>query len=249
MAATASNLRELHELHQRAKALRDRLSSGPKSLATRQAALATKQTALADARKALQDTKAKAKNKEVQVQGQQAKISDLTVKLNAVKKNEEYKAIQNQIAHDKTSIAKLEDEILETMTSIETQTTAIVSLEAEIKTFETEINALQAQIEAHAASQKAQLEELEKGIVDAESFIPEDERERYRRTVKQRGADALADVDNQACNGCYVSVTSQMMNELINGVTLTFCKTCGRILYLSEDSLAATMTTSSKSRR
>ena len=43
MAATASTLRELHQLHQRAKALRDRLVSAPKSLAARQAALATKQ--------------------------------------------------------------------------------------------------------------------------------------------------------------------------------------------------------------
>ena len=35
-ATTAENLRDLHELHQRAKALRDRLSSGPKTLAVRQ---------------------------------------------------------------------------------------------------------------------------------------------------------------------------------------------------------------------
>ena len=40
MPITASNLRELHQLHQRAKALRDRLTSGPKTLAARHAALA-----------------------------------------------------------------------------------------------------------------------------------------------------------------------------------------------------------------
>ena len=39
MPATAENLRDLHHLHQRAQALRDRLTSGPKTLAARQAAL------------------------------------------------------------------------------------------------------------------------------------------------------------------------------------------------------------------
>ena len=46
MSATAENLRDLHELHQRAKALRDRLTSGPKTLAARQAALANRQAEL-----------------------------------------------------------------------------------------------------------------------------------------------------------------------------------------------------------
>ena len=40
MTATAEILRELHLLHQRAKALRDRLASAPRTLAARQAALA-----------------------------------------------------------------------------------------------------------------------------------------------------------------------------------------------------------------
>ncbi len=46
MTATAEHLRDLHQLHQRAKALRDRLTSGPKTLAARQAALANRQAAL-----------------------------------------------------------------------------------------------------------------------------------------------------------------------------------------------------------
>ena len=46
-------------------------------------------------------------------------------------------------------------------------------------------------------------------LVEAESVIPEDLRERYRRTVKQHGADAMAAVDYDrksqlgACSGCF----------------------------------------------
>ena len=112
MPATADNLRDLHLLHQRAKALRDRLTSGPKTLAARQAALANRQAELETARKALQDAKVQLKKHEHSLQGVETKIDDLKVKLNQVKKNDEYKALQNQIAHDNTAKSKIEEDIL-----------------------------------------------------------------------------------------------------------------------------------------
>src|SRR5262245_17227914 len=98
MPATASDLRDLHSLHQRAKALRARLTSGPKTVAARQAALAARQAALEAARKAVQDSRVQLKKKEHTVQGLSAKLDDHKVRLNQAKKNDEYKAIQNQIA-------------------------------------------------------------------------------------------------------------------------------------------------------
>ena len=82
---------------------------------------------------------------------------------------------------------------------------AVHAAEPEVKKFADEVAALAKQIEEHAEAQKAQLAELDKAIVDAEALIEEDQRDRYRRTVKQRGADALAAVDGSACSGCYVT--------------------------------------------
>jgi predicted nucleic acid-binding Zn-ribbon protein len=223
MPITASSLRELHQLHQRAKALRDRISSGPKTLAARQAALVKRKGDLETLRKAVQDAKVQLKKREHALQGHE------------IKKNEEYKAIQNQIAHDQSAKGKLEDEILEALGTIEAQAAALAAQESELKGFEAEVAALKSQIEAQAAGQKAQLQELETAIIEAESVIPEDHRERYRRTVKQHGADAMAFVESHACSGCYTSITPQMMNELINGHNVMFCLTCGRLLYLAEE--------------
>ena len=246
MPATAANLRDLHTLHQRAKALRDRLTSGPKTVAARQAALATRQAALEASRKALQDARVQLKKKEHTVQSVNAKIDDLKVKLNAVKKNEEYKAIQNQIAMDRTVVDRLEGEMLEEMDKVEERARAVAAEEAEVKAFAAEVAALKEQVESQAASQRAQLAELETAIVDAEAIIPEDERDRYRRTVKQHGADAMAPVEYDrkaqlaSCTGCFVSVTTQALNELLNGTHLSFCKTCGRILYMPDEDRANT---------
>jgi len=234
MTATAEILRDLHLLHHRAKALRDRLASAPRTLAGRQAALANRKADVEKARKALQDAKVQLKKHEHALQAQQAKIDDLTVKLNQVKKNEEYKALQNQIAHDKAAMSKTEDEILQSYEQIETQGVALAKLEAEIKSFAQDVVAIQTEIESQTSSHKAQLQELETAIVEAEISIPEQERERYSRTVRQYGADALAACENGACLGCFTSVTMQMLNHLINGDQLMFCKSCGRLLYLAE---------------
>ncbi len=235
MPSTASSLRELHQLHQRAKALRDRLISGPKTLAARQAAAATRQAKLEDAKKALQDEKLAVKKYEAQLQSQQAKSDDLRVKLNTVKKNDEYKAIQSQLALDKSHMDKTEALILEAMVRVDEKQLEAQAAEAEVKKFNDEVAKIAQQIETTAGSQKVQLAELDALIVEAESFIAEGERDRYRRTVKQRGADALAAVEGSACSGCYVTVTGQVMNELINGQTLQFCMTCGRMMYLAEN--------------
>ena len=244
MPATADNLRELHQLHQRAKAIRDRLSSGPKTLAARQIALTNKQAALDAAKKALQDAKVQQKTKEHTVQSVNSKIDDLKGKLNAVKKNEEYKAIQNEIALNKSTVDKIEGTILEDMVKVDELAKALAAEEAEFKKFAAEVAAMKTLIESQAEGQKAQLLELEKAIIEAEEVIPEDFRERFKRTVKQHGAEAMAQVEFDrkshagSCSGCFVSVTTQMMNELINGETLTVCMTCGRVLYLSEEDLS-----------
>ena len=234
MPATADNLKDLHELHQRAKALRDRLSSGPKTLAARQATLAARTSQVEQERKALQDAKVQLKKHEHDLQGVEKKIDDSTTKLNLVKKNDEYKALQNQIAHETAAKSKVEEEILVNLEDVETRTAAFLKLEAEVKRFSGEISTLQQQIDSEAAAQKAQLAELETAIVQAEGVIPEEHRVQYRRIAARYGADTLAACDEGSCRGCFSMVTSQMMNELINGNNLTFCMSCGRLLYLPE---------------
>jgi predicted nucleic acid-binding Zn-ribbon protein len=243
MPATADNLRELHQLHQRARALRDRLGSGPKTLAARQSALATRQAELETARKALQDAKIQLKKHEHQLQGVETRIDDLKLKLNQVKKNEEYKALQNQIAHDNAAKAKLEEEILLALDAIESKAAGLAKLEADVKRYAADVASLQTQIAEQTAAHKTQLQELETAITHAETAIPENFRDRYRRIVGRYGADALAACEDGACHGCFTAVTAQMMNDLINGESLCFCLSCGRLLYRAESEVANTRRT------
>jgi uncharacterized protein len=243
MPATADNLRDLHLLHQRAKALRDRLASGPRTLAARQAALAARQSELDTAKKALQDSKVQLSKHEHSLKSVDTKIDDFKVKLNQVKKNEEYKALQNQIAHDNTAKSKIEEDVLLSYEAIETRTAELKKLEDEVKRTSADVTALQKQLDDQVVAHKTQLQELETAIGAAEALIPEEYREKYRRIVGRYGADALAVCENASCNGCFTSLTSQMINDLINGEGLSFCLSCGRLLYLTEPEVANTRRT------
>jgi predicted nucleic acid-binding Zn-ribbon protein len=243
MPATADNLRDLHLLHQRAKALRDRLASGPRTLAARQAALASRQAELETAKKALQDGKVQLSKHEHSLKSIDAKIDDFKVKLNQVKKNEEYKALQNQIAHDNAAKSKIEEDVLLGYDVIEAKTADFKKVEDEVKRAGADVLAIQKQLDEEVIAHKAQLEELELGIVAAEALIPDEYREKYRRIVGRYGADALAVCENASCNGCFTSITSQMINDLINGQGLSFCLSCGRLLYLTEPEIANTRRT------
>jgi predicted nucleic acid-binding Zn-ribbon protein len=240
MSATAENLHDLHQLHQRARALRDRLASGPKTLAARKAALANRLAQLEQARKGLQDIKVQLKKNEHSLQGVDTKIDDLKTKLNLVKKNEEYKALQNQIAHENSSKGKIEEDVLVSLEAIDSKSSEFTLLEAEMKRASAELDTLQQQIDEQAAAHKTQLEELELAIIDAETTIPEEYRDRYRRIVARYGADALAECEDSSCRGCFTSVTPQMVNDLINGTGLSFCLSCGRLLYRTEPEIANT---------
>jgi len=240
MSVTAENLSDLHQLHQRARALRDRLASGPKTLAARTAALANRQAELEQVRKALQDSKVQLKKHEHSLQGVDAKIEDLKIKVNLAKKNEEYKALQNQIAHEKSSKSKIEDDLLAALETIESKTADAGKLEVDVKRFADEVATLGQQIDDQSASHQTQLRELETAIIEAETVIPLAHRDQYRRLVGRYGADALAACEDGACLGCYTSIPAQMVNNLINGAGLTFCMSCGRLLYLAELEVANT---------
>lgn len=235
MTTTANSLREIHSLHQRAKAIRDRLAGVPKAVAARSGMVAKKQEAVDKAKKDLQQVKVNKASKESQRKSIHQKMDDYASKLLSVKKNDEYKAIQNEIAVLKSQVNKVDDEIIECELEIETREAAVKAVELELKKVQDDLAAFQKQAEDARPADEAKLAELSQAVAEAEAIIPVDLRDKYQRIIRQKGADALAIVEEGACTGCFMSVTSQMLNDLINCDTLVFCRSCGRVLYMAEE--------------
>ncbi len=235
MTTTANSLREIHSLHQRSKAIRDRLLSVPKTIVARQAQVARKQDTLDKAKKDIQQIKVSKGLKEVQRKSLLGKIDDYSSKLLTVKKNEEYKAIQNEIALVKSQVNKVDDEIIDFEIDLEDRDASVKLLEADLKKAQDDLATYQKQSTEAKAGEEAKLEELAHSLLNAEAVINPDIREQYQRVIRQRGAEAMAVVESGACMGCNMSITSQMLNDLINCDNLVFCRSCGRILYMAEE--------------
>lgn len=235
MTTTASSLREIHSLHQRAKAIQDRLASHPKTVAARNAIVAKRETTLEQAKKDLQQVKVARGLKETQRKSVLAKIEDFSTKLLSVKKNEEYKAIQNEIALLKSQMAKLDDELIDGELDIDDRGGKIKELEAELAKLKAEMATFLKKFDENKPVDDANLADLSRQIAEAEAIIPIEIRDSYQRVIRQRGADALALVEEGACSGCFMAVTSQMVNDLINCDKLVFCRSCGRVLYMAEE--------------
>lgn len=235
MTTTANSLREIHSLHQRARAIQDRLASHPKTVAARNAIVAKREATLDQAKKDLQQAKVAKGLKETQRKSVLAKIEDFSTKLLSVKKNEEYKAIQNEIALLKSQMAKLDDELIEGELDIDDRAAKIKELEAEVAKLKSDMADFQKKYDENKPADDSNLADLSRQIAEAEAIIPIEIRDSYQRVIRQRGADALAIVDEGACSGCFMAVTSQMVNDLINCDKLVFCRSCGRVLYMAEE--------------
>ena len=231
---SADSLRTLHRLHRQLTDLRGRLDRGPQKVRNAESYVAHQEQQLEQAREELKKLRMTADAKQVQQKAAEAKIADLKRKLNAAKSNAEYQALQHQIEGVIVTNSVLDDEILETWERIDEQKQKLAAAEAGLEQARQKAQQIHEQVEEKLPGIRADLERCEGELKQVEAELPGDVRELYRRVVRHRGEDALAEIENHCCSGCY----TQIPLNVISGVMLgqpTFCKTCGRLLYFPED--------------
>ncbi len=216
MPTTAENLRDLHLLHQRARRLRDRLSSGPKTLAARQAALATRQAEVEAARKALQDAKMHVKKHEHTSRASRPRSTTSRSSSTRSRRTTSTRPSRTRSPTTTPPRARPRRTSSRRSRTSRPRPPRWPGSRPRSKRFAAEVAALQQQIDEQSGDQKAQLRELEAAIIQAEGAIPAEHRDHYRRIVARYGADALAACEEHSCPGCYTSITPQMLNDLIN---------------------------------
>ncbi|HZZ27208.1 MAG TPA: C4-type zinc ribbon domain-containing protein [Pirellulales bacterium] len=234
MAVNAAALRELHRIHRQLSDLRERLERGPKQVRSRTAGVAQAEEQLAKTQADLKAGKVALDQKQLQLKTAEGKVAELKVKLNQANTNREYQALKDQIAADEMAGSVLADEILEAMEKLDGMKSLVPEAEGRVAKAKEELSKVQQQLRAEEEALRADVKRLEKELTAAESALPDDFREMYQRVVKAKGEDAMAAIEGGSCGGCYQQLTSNMVNE-INMGRVVLCKSCGRVLYLPED--------------
>jgi len=233
MSVPAEVLRELHRIHRQLTDLRSRLERGPRQVKAAQSSVESTEADLQAAKDAVQRARMTADQKELQLKEREGRISDIKLKLNSANSNREYQSFLEQIAADEQANSVLSDEILELLEKVTELQDGVAKLTEQKTLVDAELAATRKRVDETRASLEVDVARLTDALVHVEAKLPPDFRRDYDRVVKSRGEDALAPLDGECCGGCYQTVTTQTINEIMLEKPI-FCKSCGCILYLPE---------------
>lgn len=173
-----------------------------------------------------------ADRREVDVKKFDAEIEKLRVALNQAKTNQEYTILKEQIKKLEEGRGKAEEEVIENLTEIDALELSRKAQAQKIAEEEKTFRRRDAEVEEILKGLRSQLEGLEKRRADLLDGIDREHLKIYERVLARHNNFAIARVEGQVCHGCFISVTSQEVNLLLQGQFLQ-CKSCSRLLYLA----------------
>lgn len=216
-SAVAEARRKLAEAPEREKTFDTRLADAKERVSDAK----TKLTANTEARRAIE--------KEVAVhQGRLSKYRDQAM---AVKTNQEYHAIQHEMAHAQGEIKKHEDAILERMMEADELTATIKAAEADLAAQQKAIEAERGRIKGEDAERQKTLEKL---VADRAVLVAQIDKQvlsTYERVAANRHGVAVADAYDGICSVCHVRLRPQVANIVRRNESIVQCDSCQRILY------------------
>lgn len=238
MTRPAAIMRELHRLQTHAKDLRTEIDRGPKTLKLHQEKLAKQEEQTREVHESLKRVKVAIHEKEVSLKSKQQAIDKHERQLNEAGSKKEYDALKAEIASDKRISQQLEDQILESMEDLDRRTAQLPEVDRALDKAKKDLAQLIEDIQNRRQGLVERLNDVLKQLKDVAATLPPDVQVQYERLATAHGDDALSSVNGRTCKACYTEITAQCFNNLMQGQYVA-CKSCGRILYLPEDTEGA----------
>jgi uncharacterized protein len=230
MLPDVAKLLELQGADQEIRKLQEEIAELPKRIAVIEQKLAGTKAHLEKARTAAKADESNRKKFESAIQDLQGKISKYRDQSLAVKTNDQYKALLQEIQFAEGEIRINEDRILEVMVNVDARDKDVKAAEAKLKAETTEIEKEKEDARRVTAEDQKKLTEWNAKRDALRSEISEDILRHYERVMKFRRT-GLAEVIGQKCMGCQVILRPQIYNEVRNGDKVVVCDSCQRIFY------------------
>ena len=229
-------LKQLQVLDKEIYVLLDEKEKLPKELQEKESEFEEKKKSLLSIEEKHKELLKQKKDKELQLGTKEEEIKKMQSQLYSLKTNKEYSAMLQQIEGAKADRSTLEDGILVILEDIdkakEEETKEKEKLAKEETVFNTEKKKVEdriKEIEQRVVQLEAQRKNSSEGI-DAKILA------QYERILKNREGMALAPVANLSCQGCFMNVSHQVVNEIKMYDKIVTCGACQRILYLEDES-------------
>ncbi len=179
------------------------------------------------------------KEKEVQrneldhkVKGRESDITRFKNQQLEVKKNDEYRALTQQIEQAEKEIAELEETELELMLEIdstrETYEAEKATIEARIKDQHEEIKRLG----EREHNLKGSIEDAKKAVAESREGVEDSYIEHYDRVKKlAKRPPYVVPIQQHKCGGCHLRVSNEVSRGAMDAGEPHFCDQCARMVY------------------
>jgi hypothetical protein len=231
MNSDLEKLIALQEADREIERLNQEIALLPRRVAEIESKLADTRARIEKAKAAIAATQKDRKKFETEIQDHQQKISKYRDQSLAVKTNEQYKALLQEITFAEQAIRACEDKILDGMLAVETQEKNQKAAEAELKQETAEIEKEKSEARARTELDEKQLAEWSARRSALRAEITADVVTYYDRVFKLRKSGISEVREDGKCVACNVMLRPQTFNEVRANDRVIACDSCGRILY------------------
>ena len=231
MNADLERLIVLQRLDSTAQDARRKLADMPDRAKAIDATLAAARENVATAKTRLTDSQSVRREHEKTVALHQGRLSKFREQAMSVKTNQEYHAIQKEIAFAQTEMKTAEDAVLVQMIEGDDLAAAVKRAEADLAAAQKKSDADRKALTAETADLESSLEKLatERSAV-VQSLTPQ-VLATFELVARRRNGVAIAEARDGICTICHVRMRPQVFNTVRRNEQIIQCDSCNRILY------------------
>jgi predicted nucleic acid-binding Zn-ribbon protein len=196
---------------------------------------AASQAALDQAKNRLKQIESERKRLEGEVTAKKQQIEKYSLQQFQTKKNEEYRALAQEIEHCKIQIVSLEDQQIEQMEKAETAQKEVQAANRGADEAKKAVDSQLKELIARETNLKATLSGLESDRAQLTQGLDPSLLGRYEHILKQKGGNAVVGIAHGVCSGCHMRLPAQPIVSCQAHKDIVTCPNCGRILFHSAD--------------
>jgi predicted nucleic acid-binding Zn-ribbon protein len=232
--AELEQLLVLQDRQQKIKQIQTEIKTMPLQRQNLEAQLAASAAALAALKSRAQHLEMDRKKLELDAGTRQESINRLKTQQYETRKNDEFRAMGNEIERYEKEIRLIEDQELELMDQAEKLKVEVTTEGIKASGARDSIARQMADLEEKAKTLDGRLNGLTAERAEISGKIDEDLLSRFERLFASKGDAAIVALEHEVCTGCHMKVTTQTAHRVKNGKEIVSCEQCGRILYAAE---------------
>lgn len=187
--------------------------------------------ALQAAQDDLKKNAAAIKGVELEIDTLRQRILKLREQQTQIKTNEEYRAIEREVAGVEKQIRDFEDREMALMEETEGLRANVGRMEQRLKQEDAVVQSDRDALDIRLKGIQGEIERLKAERDGFAKDIDADWLARYERVFRHTGDFALVPIESASCGGCHMKLPPQVTQDVKKNLSLISCTFCGRILY------------------